>query len=195
LVVIDVQNDFCSPSGLQAAQGQDLAMIDPAIDRLEALIARAHLGGVPVVFVSTTHSSSTDSPEWLARHPDPTRQQSCQEGTWGADFYRLVPVAGDTVVEKHRYSGFIETTLHEVLARLGRRSLLFCGVTTNTCVETSLRDAVCSDYLATLVSDCCGAYSAEAHQRALSAVANGFGAVVDSSHIVAAWALPVNDWT
>jgi ureidoacrylate peracid hydrolase len=187
VVVVDMQNDFCHPQGVAAGLGKDLSGIEAATARLAGFLPAARAAGVPVVFVRNLHSPDSDTPEWLARHARPGRAQTCQVGTWGAEFYGVVPVDGDVVVDKHRYNAFTRTRLEEVLDGLGRRSLLFCGVASNTCVETSLRDAVCRDYLATMVEDCCGAYSAEAHQRAVSSVASGFGLVTTSTDIVGEW--------
>lgn len=190
VVVIDAQNDFCHPDGLLAQQGRDVARLQPAMQRLAAFLDDARAVDVPVIFVQNLHDASSDRPEWVARHRDKDRPQSCQVGTWGAEFCGVGPVAGDHVVPKHRYSAFIGTTLTDLLDELGRRSLLFTGFTTSVCVESSLRDAVCLDYLATLVEDCCGAYSARAHERAVESVQLGFGVVATSDRIVSAWELP-----
>lgn len=187
VVVIDVQNDFCHPEGRQASQGQHVLRVQSTVERIDELVGHARTVGVPVVWVRTTHAAETDSPEWMARHPDPAREQSCAAGTWGAEFYRVAPAPGEVVIEKHRYNGFTGTTLDEELTALGRRSLLFCGVTSNTCVETTLRDAVCRDYLVTFVDDCCGAYTAAAHERAVESVRAGFGVVTDSATVISAW--------
>jgi ureidoacrylate peracid hydrolase len=187
LVVVDVQNDFCHPRGVSAGLGKDLSGIEAAVARLANFLPAARAAGVPVVFVRNLHSPNSDTPEWLARHANPGRAQTCQVGTWGAEFYRVAPVDGDIVVDKHRYNAFTRTRLEDVLEGLGRRSLLFCGVASNTCVETSLRDAVCRDYLATMVEDCCGAYSDQAHQRAIASVSSGFGLVTTSSEVVEEW--------
>lgn len=187
IVVIDVQNDFCHPDGRQARQGQDVQRVQTTVDRIAGLVAAARAVSVPVVWVWTTHAAQTDTPEWLARHDDPAREQSCQAGSWGAEFYQVAPAPGEVLVEKHRYSGFTRTTLDDELSALGRRSLLFCGVTSNTCVESTLRDAVCLDYRATFVDDCCGAYTQAAHDRAVQSVRSGFGAVLDSAAVIAHW--------
>ncbi len=187
VLVIDVQNDFCHPEGLHGAAGKDLSGIESAAQRLERFLQAARSAGVPVVFVRNGHSPGSDTAEWLARHATPRRAQTCQIGSWGAEFYRVSPAGDDLVVDKHRYSAFTGTTLDAELSRLGRRSLLFCGVASNTCVETTLRDAVCRDYLATMVEDCCGAYSADAHERAVASVSDGFGRVSTSSEIAGHW--------
>ena len=94
---------------------------------------------------------------------------------------------GEAVVVKHRYSAFVGPELEVALERLGRRSLIFTGFATSICVESSLREAVCRDYVATIVEDCCGDYSERAHERALQAVANGFGLVATSAEVIGHW--------
>jgi ureidoacrylate peracid hydrolase len=187
VVVIDAQNDFCHPDGLLARQGRDVERIEPALRSLEVFLGSAREAGVPVVFVQNIHDPGSDSAAWLSRHVDVGRAQSCQSGTWGAEFCRVAPEPQDHVVTKHRYSAFIGTELLPLLHRLGRPSLLFTGFTTSVCVESSLRDAVCHDFLATLVEDCCGAYSERPHRRAIESVQLGFGVVATSDRVVSAW--------
>lgn len=187
VIVIDAQNDFCHPEGLLARQGRDVARVQEPLRRLGRFLEQARAAGVPVYFIQNLHDAATDAFEWRARHPDSDREQSCQRGSWGAEFCELVPSPTDVVVVKHRYSAFIGTGLEDLLRAAGRRSLLFAGFTTSVCVESSLRDAVCHDFLATLVEDCSGAYSERAHQRAVEAVELGFGLVSTSDRISAAW--------
>lgn len=187
VLVIDVQNDFCHPDGMHGTTGKDLSGIRSAVERLQRFLPAARDAGVPVVFLRNVHSPGSDTPEWLARHAAPRKAQTCQVGSWGAEFYGVSPTDADLVVDKHRYSAFTGTGLYETLVRLGRRSLLFCGVASNTCVETSLRDAVCRDFVATMVEDCCGAYSGEAHRRAVDSVRDGFGVVSTSTVITEHW--------
>ena len=187
LVVIDAQNDFCHPDGLSARQGRNIGLVQEPLSRLHRLIGAAHHYDVPVFLVQNVHTPDSDTPEWLERHPH-RRAQNCQEGTWGAEFCGFSPAPQDTVVRKHRYSGFIGTCLEEQLRAAGRRSLLFTGFTTATCVESSLRDAVCLDFVATVVEDCCAAYDEVAHANAIRAMGTGFGEVNTSEQILARWA-------
>jgi ureidoacrylate peracid hydrolase len=190
LVVIDAQNDFCHMEGRQALQGQDVGRVAVPLRRLAGSIEDARACSVPVIFVRTHHGASTDTEAWLARHPDPAREQSCQVGTWGAEFHGVAPLPGEIVITKHRYSAFVGTRLREVLAELGRPSVIFAGFTTATCVESSLRDAVNGDLLATLLEDCSAAYSEAAHQRAIDAVSSGFGLVTTSDELRRRWRPP-----
>lgn len=187
VVVIDVQNDFCHPDGLLARQGRDVARTHQPIARLAAFLDDARRAAVPVILVQNIHSPNSDTPGWRARHLDSGRDQSCQEGMWGAEFFEVGPEPGDHVVVKHRYDAFTRTSLEELLRSLGRSSVLYTGVSTSICVESSLRAGVCRDFLGTLVHDCCGAYNESAHQRAIDAVQLGFGIVASSDEISQAW--------
>jgi ureidoacrylate peracid hydrolase len=187
VVVIDAQNDFCHPEGVQAKMGKDVSRLVETLARLDAFLGHSRRNGVPIIFVQNTSSDRTDTPAWSQRHAHPDRPKVCREGTWGADFYGGGPQAEDIVVRKHRYSAFVGPELEVALERIGRRSLIFTGFATSICVESSLREAVCRDYVATIVADCCGDYSERAHERALEAVANGFGLVATSTEVIGHW--------
>ncbi|BDZ46322.1 hypothetical protein GCM10025866_22310 [Naasia aerilata] len=93
---------------------------------------------------------------------------------------------------KHRYSAFVGTSLHLILSTLGIRSLLFTGVTTDVCVDSSLRDGLANGYFVSLVEDCAAAYWPDAHENAARVVARNFGTVVTSKELTAVWAgIPV----
>ena len=88
---------------------------------------------------------------------------------------------------KHRYSGVINTELDSVLKRHGIKSLLLTGISTDTCVESTARDAYFIDYYVTLVSDCCAAFNERDHLGALARFDRDYGPVVASAEIIAAW--------
>jgi ureidoacrylate peracid hydrolase len=68
----------------------------------------------------------------------------------------LKPQPGDFIVDKHRYSGFVGTDLDTVLRTYNVKYLLFIGLATNVCVESTLRDAYFHEYFPVLISDGCG---------------------------------------
>lgn len=187
LVVIDVQHDFCHPDGRQARQGKDVGRLVAPLAQLERLIGAARARRVPVIVVRTEHGPSSDHPNWLDRHADPDRVQSCAEGSWGAEFHSVSPEVGDVVITKHRYGAFTRTDLDDQLRSLGRDSLLLTGFTTATCVESTLRQAVDLDHLVTLVADACGAYTEEQEQRTAAMVRSGFGVVVTTDRVFSSW--------
>ena len=68
--------------------------------------------------------------------------------------YELAPDGQDTVVYKHRFSGFYETELHDALQGMGVRDLVFTGCTTSICVDSTVRDAMFRDYRCLVLEDC-----------------------------------------
>ncbi len=189
LLVIDVQNDFCHPQGAGQQRGKGLLGLDRMIPNLEQLIEQARIAEIPVIFIRTEHDTKTDSPAWLGRYSRErvSYSPSCRTGSWGAEFYQLSPQPDEIVITKHRYSAFVGTSLEVVLKSLGRSSLLFTGVVTNVCVESSLRDAVNHDYYATLIEDCCAAHAPEDHEGTIRNVQKQFGVVAASQEIMEHW--------
>ncbi len=186
-----MQNDYCDREGVGGRRGENVEFAIAMAPRLELLIEEARRMKVPVVFVRTEHDETTNSPAWLGRRgKDPhgtSPNERCQPGSWGAEFYRVDPLPHEPVVTKHRYSGFAGTNLNLVLRTLGRGSLLFAGVATNACVESTLRDGLFHDYHVTLVEDCCAASTREAHEGTVRNVRQLFGIVTTSSEIIDRW--------
>jgi nicotinamidase-related amidase len=192
LLVIDVQNDFCHPDGVMAAVGADVQAARAMVPRLQTLIHEARRAHVPVVWIRTTHDDLTNSPAWLARRSTTLRasqppRSNCWPGTWGAEFFEVEPKPGEPVVTKHRYSAFAGTSLGWVLRTLERPSLLITGVSTDTCVESTVRDGLFHDYHVNLVEDCCAAYSPAGHAATVDIVRRNFGLVTTSTNLVRQW--------
>ncbi len=192
LLVIDVQNDFCDPNGLCSIEGKSLERIDLMVSNIKRCILSAHKRGIPVIFIRTEHNSNVDSTAWSSRHQKSSGNKNkksikCKTGTWGAEFYSISPKEQDLVITKNRYSAFVGTNLHIVLQSCKRESLIFTGLETNVCVESTLRDALSHDYYITLVEDACTAPSMEEHESTVRNVRNKFGFVVKSSDIFEYW--------
>jgi ureidoacrylate peracid hydrolase len=191
LIVVDVQNDFCSPEGSLGRAGADTSAAVEMVPRLGGLIDAAHAADVPVIFIQTIHDPTNDSVQWLGRIDDgPGTERpgiTCRTGSWGGEFYEVAPGPGDQVVTKYRYSAFVGTNLNIVLRTLGVKSLLFTGVATEVCVESSLRDGLFNEYFVTLVQDCAATYSQDAHDASVRVVGKHFGTVVNGSDLAQIW--------
>ncbi len=189
LVVIDVQNDFCAKGGYYDKTGADVSAAQPAIDRLVGFIDQARAAGVRVIFVRCDYDPVYLSETQIARR----RRMGwdipyCQPGTWGAAFYKVAPKPGEIVIDKHRYDGFYGTDLELILRANKVQNLLFAGVATNVCVESTLRSAYMRDFMAVLVSDCCAARDARAHNSAIENVRAFLGMVATADEIAQIWA-------
>ncbi len=190
VLVIDVQNDFCSDQGYAGVTGSDLAQIKTMLPRLRNFVERCRLKGVTVIFVQLIQEETTFSePMRELRHRKGWKKIACEKGTWGADFYPDIrPAPGEKVVEKRRYSSFSETNLEAVLRELGVRTLVLTGVATNLCVETTARDGFLRGYYIVCARDCMATnHGSNIHEGALVNLDGFFGQVVSSEHLLEAW--------
>lgn len=186
LIVVDVQNDFCDDEGVfSRAKRINMALAQKAVSSLLSFIDRCRELGLPVIFVRTTHSGWTDSASWLGRVGGKIgRMGICSPNSWGCEFYKVKPHENECIVTKHRYSGFFETDLDLILRSRAVETLLFTGVATNVCVETTARDAYNRNYNVVLVEDCCGAFDAGEHEATLINMRNYFGTVASSTEVI-----------
>jgi ureidoacrylate peracid hydrolase len=167
LIVVDMQNAFVNPGGLLDQAGIDISQAPPTVDAARRTIAAARALDIPVVFLvigypaDLTTAGGPHSPnprkELALRLMDgrpELRGRLLIWGTWDAAIADQVrPQPGDPVIAKHRYSGFAGTPLDQFLRSRDIRHLLFMGVATNVCVESTLRDAYFLEYWPILIED------------------------------------------
>ena len=189
LIVVDVQNDFCHSDSPLAKIGFDMTAAQEMVPNLLHLVDAARGAGATIVWVKMIHTEYTMSPVSAEQRmrKRPNAQLICLEGSWGAEFYRVEPEAGEPVVVKHRYSAFVDTDLELILRSRGIKSVVLTGVATNVCVESTARDAYMRDYYVTFVDDCSATYDAAKHAATLRNMDDHFGVVTTSRAIMEAW--------
>ena len=193
LVILDMQVDFASPEGVLGQAGVDLGAVPGALSAAERLAAAARAAGVPVAFVGLQTSAKTDSAAWSERTRrrggDPEAENDlCREGAPGAAFVGPTPRPGDVIVSKQRYSGFFRTDLDTQLKRLGVDTLVVCGLTTECCIDSTVRDAFHLDYHVFIARDACAAYDPALHEGALKSLALNCALLTTANEVAAAWA-------
>ena len=165
-------------------------------EHLPKLIKTARAAGVFVVFVRNVYTSEQNfylSDVWLEqaarkRAGGYTRIPVCAAGSWGGDFYGDVrPEPNDPIVTKHRYSAFYNTDLDTILRANGIRTVVFTGVVTNVCVETSAREAFVRDYYVVVASDGTAAYVQADHDMTLKNIDRFFGEISSIDELTALW--------
>ncbi|MBD2869373.1 cysteine hydrolase family protein [Paenibacillus arenilitoris] len=186
VIVVDVQNDFCHPEGACARRGSDVSAVKGMMPHLHGLLRAARSMKVPIIFIQTFHERATDSAAWTSRS-DGRSGEVCRTGTWGAEFYEVAPLPDDIIVNKHRYSAFINTRLDSVLRTLNIETLVMTGVSTNVCVESTARHGYMLDYNIAFVADACAAFSEEAHRMTLENIDGFFGSVVRTEQLIETW--------
>ncbi|WP_337188006.1 pyrimidine utilization protein B [Phenylobacterium sp.] len=167
LLVVDMQNAYASLGGYLDLAGFDIGGAAAVVEKVALLVETARRSGVTVVFFRNgwdpdyVEAGGPGSPNWwksnalkaMRERPD-LKGKLLARGTWDyALVDRLTPEPGDIVIEKPRYSAFYNTALDSVLRARGVRTLAFCGIATNVCVESTLRDGYHREYFGVLIED------------------------------------------
>ena len=192
LLVVDVQRSFADPAHLPWLDEAGLAAVDAAVTRTAWLVDQARASGVPVVWVAL--EQLPDSPWrtslWLRGLDEgtwPVPDEPCVLGTPGAEWFRVGPLPGETVVPKRRYSGFLGTGLEAHLRETGVTWVVAAGLTSECCVDGTVRDAFQLGFRTVMTSDATTAYDAQTHTHALSVLAQNAAVVATSASVAAAW--------
>lgn len=167
LLVVDMQNAYASLGGYLDLAGFDIGGAAGVIERIAVLVEAARRAGVTVVFFKNgwdpdyAEAGGPGSPNWWKSNALKTMREKPElqgkllaKGTWDyALVDRLQPQPGDIVIEKPRYSAFYNTALDSMLRARGIRTLAFCGIATNVCVESTLRDGYHREFFGVLIED------------------------------------------
>lgn len=200
LVIIDMQRDFCAPGGYVDAMGYDIAPAQALIPRIVALRAAMHRFGGLVVHTREGHRPDlTDLTPQKRFRSRLAGAEIGSEGPLGRLLIRgeegwdivpeLTPAPGEPVIDKPGFSAFYATDLDRIFAARGIRHLVVCGVTTDVCVLSTIREAVDRGFEPLLVEDACAATVEENHRAAIATIATEggiFGVVADSAAVIAA---------
>ncbi|HUM17763.1 MAG TPA: cysteine hydrolase [Candidatus Nitrosotalea sp.] len=199
LVMIDMQRDFLEPGGFGETLGNDVTLLSEAIAPCKALLDRARSAGMLVVHTREGHRPDmADAPRAKVERGVP-RMRIGDPGPMGRILIRgevghdivpaLYPQPGEPVVDKPGKGAFYATDLHGILQNHDIEALIVCGVTTEVCVHTTVREANDRGYRCIVPGDCCGSYFPEFHEiglRMIAAQGGIFGWVTDSKRVLAA---------
>ena len=167
VVVVDLQNGYASPGGYRHLIGQDVGPARAAVANALRLLDVARTAGMTVIMLKNgwdaelTTAGGPNSPNWHKSNPLKTMRARPElkgkiltHGTWDYEFVdELKPAASDIIVPKARYSGFCGTALDNILRARDIRHLVFAGIATNVCVESTIRDAYHREFFCILVAD------------------------------------------
>ena len=187
LVVIDMQRDFVEPGGFGASLGNDATLLHAAIEPIAKLLAAWRARGWPVVHTREAHRADlSDCPPAKRLRGAPSLRIG-DAGAMGRLLIRgeagtaiipaLAPLTGELVIDKPGKGMFWSTGLHDMLQAQGVSHLVFTGVTTEVCVQTSMREANDRGYDCLLVEDATESYFPEFKAATLAMIA-AQGAVV-----------------
>ena len=197
LVIIDIQRDFMEPGGFGETLGNDVSRLATAVKPIAAVLEAARDMGMLVVHTREGHLPDlSDAPPAKVERGAPSLRigdpgpmgRILIRGEAGHDIIPgLYPIKGEIVIDKPGKGAFYATELGDLLQKYGIENLLVCGVTTEVCVNTTVREANDRGYRCVVVSDGCASYFPEFHEMGLKMIkAQGgiFGWVADSAAVL-----------
>lgn len=167
LIVVDMQNGYGSLGGYRDIIGRNISGVKQVVDNNVRVIDAARAAGLSVIFLQNgwdpelKNSGGPNSPNWhksnplkLMRERPDLRGKILTHGSWDYEFVPgIVPLPDEIVVSKARYSGFCGTDLDGILRARNIRHLIVTGLTSNVCVESTIREAYHREYFCLLVDD------------------------------------------
>lgn len=199
VVMIDMQRDFLQAGGFGESLGNDVSLLAAAVEPCRALLAAARQHGMLIIHTREGHRPDMlDAPPAKVERGTPSTRigdpgpmgRILIRGEAGHDLIpELYPEPGEAVIDKPGKGAFYATDLHTILQNRGIDNLIVCGVTTEVCVHTTVREANDRGYRCIVPGDCCASYFPEFHEvglRMIKAQGGIFGWVSDSKKILAA---------
>lgn len=199
VIIIDMQRDFLEPGGFGESLGNDVSLLTAAIKPCQALLAGARRNGMLVIHTREGHRPDmSDAPPAKVNRGAPSLRIGAPgpmgriliRGEAGHDIVAsLYPQPGEPVIDKPGKGAFYATDLHSILQHRGIETLIVCGVTTEVCVHTTVREGNDRGYRCIVPGDCCASYIPEFHEvglRMVKAQGGIFGWVSDSARVLAA---------
>jgi nicotinamidase-related amidase len=199
LVIIDMQRDFLEPGGFGETLGNDVTLLARAVAPCAEVLAAARAAGILVVHTREGHLPDlSDAPPAKIERGAPSKRigdpgpmgRILIRGEAGHDIIAaLYPLDDEIVIDKPGKGAFYATELDDILQDYRIANLLVCGVTTEVCVNTTVREANDRGYRCVVLADCCASYFPEFHEIGLNMIkAQGgiFGWVSSSAAVLAA---------
>ncbi|HIH31169.1 TPA: cysteine hydrolase [Candidatus Woesearchaeota archaeon] len=183
VVIIDVQNDFCSDKGITSNSGRNVKNIQAAVNNISRLLDNLRKLNTKIIFFKLIYDPKKIPLSHMQRMKIKKTKNLCQPNSKGIEFYNLKPLKNDKVMEKNYYSAFYKTGFENWLKKNRIKTVILTGVTTQICVLLTCVDAYYRGYEIYVLKDCVGTY--EANDVALKYMREQCAAnIIDSKNFI-----------
>jgi ureidoacrylate peracid hydrolase len=201
LVVIDMQKTYLDPDGGLSRNGVDISPLRSVIPPTVRLIQESQSRGIPGIYTRQIYYAqdkgmaskriwpitrpSSDAESHGGLHPVPYAVEGTEDAEIVDEIRTLIrPAPQDRVIEKPRFSAFYQTGLENLLTVIGTRTLIICGVTTNVCVDSTVRDAFFRNFDVLVVREAVGSAQTDLQEAFLKNFDLFFGRVVGLEEVL-----------
>ena len=193
MIVVDMQNAFLNDGGSIAKEGGDITESKKTVGPVERLVDACHTANVPIIFTRHVLRADYKDAGLLAeRRPVFKEVNALVAGTWDAELDPGMDTRPeDYILDKTRFSAFYNTNLEVILRGLAVDRLIICGVTTDICVESTVRDAYFRDFKILVPEDAVASLNLARHQGTLLTIQYGFGTVTTTAEVIDSLGVPL----
>jgi ureidoacrylate peracid hydrolase len=192
LLIIDMQNGFCSKGGSYDKLGIDLSHYQKIIPKIKMALSHCKKIGIPVFYTQAVREASGIDLFTRRHRIVPKKREErikkipiCVRGTWDSEIIAgLKPSKEDHVVIKRRDSAFQDTELDLWLRSLHVDTIIFCGADTSVCVDNSVRDAFNHGYDVVVLSDAVASMHPNFHNATLETIKEWYGLVMNTRELM-----------
>ena len=188
LLVIDMQNAFCSPLGSFRKRGYNLLDLEQIIENIKVLLHNSNKMGWEIIFTKLEFKEDYSNAGLLVmkKHPSIKKEKAYVEESWDSDIIdELKELMNDNtmIIRKTRYDPFLKTELEAILRNKSIKNLLLVGVLTNVCLESAARSAFDHDFNVTVIKEATSTYSENLYKTSLVNINSHFGQVISINEV------------
>ena len=186
MIVVDMQTAYLDDEGSMNKSGMDITELKKTVLPVSSLITACRSADVPIIFTRyVLRADYKDAGLRSVRGPKFKEINSLVMGTWDSELDpRMDQRLEDYVLDNTRYSSFYNTSLEGIFRCLGVDTLIVCGVTTEICGESTIRDAYFRDFKIIVPKDAVAAMDIDRHKGTLATIEFGFGSVTTSAELI-----------
>lgn len=189
LLIVDMQNDFCSPGGfIDRSTAFDASSTDGIVGNIQRLREAAAAQGVLTIHITSRFDEPSLNAPARERLVRKGMEPYCVPGTWGAQIIdALAPAPDERTMVKSTYDGFYGTDLDAMLAESGIATVVVTGLATDNCVAATAKGAFYRGYYVALPADACTSGTPQQQSAALTIADHAFAEICDADTVCSLW--------